>query len=265
MKYNVNIQEIGAEMLLNYLYPELEDKWIVHNEGTFYRNYNNDALSLNEEKAKVDLARDGFLSLLPQAFISSENELRNGAVREKTKEISKRKKILQEAFLPVDSLHFRQKLKLEREISSLLNEKLQYILKNYFSFDLKEEKNKYVREFAVLLPYVKDRRGDFGFIKKMLSYMFGTDVNLFLGRYSDTDSSRKSLPALRFEIYFDNLSKEEFIALKDELLPLKEFLKEWFIPAEIHTDILIKGNNIKETLDNDRLILNYNTQLDPLN
>ena len=41
------IPEIRAEFLLNYLYPEVGDQWIVQNEGTFYRNYNSDLLSID--------------------------------------------------------------------------------------------------------------------------------------------------------------------------------------------------------------------------
>ena len=40
------IPEIRAEMLLNYLYPELATKWMVSDKGSFYRNYNDDIMSL---------------------------------------------------------------------------------------------------------------------------------------------------------------------------------------------------------------------------
>ena len=43
-----NIAEIKAEVLLNHLYPELADQWIVKNKGTFYRNYIEDAMRIDE-------------------------------------------------------------------------------------------------------------------------------------------------------------------------------------------------------------------------
>ena len=44
------IPEIKAELLLNNLYPEAGSQWSVQNEGIFYRNYNSDLLSIDEEK-----------------------------------------------------------------------------------------------------------------------------------------------------------------------------------------------------------------------
>ena len=83
MNVSYDISQISAEMLLNYLYPELGEKWIVRSAGTFYRNYNNDHLSVYEDTEEVVLARDGFLKLLPEALISDENELKGGHVSEK--------------------------------------------------------------------------------------------------------------------------------------------------------------------------------------
>ena len=64
-----NLSEISAEMLLNYLYPDLADRWIVQAEGTFYRNYNSDLLAYDDEAAVVQLSRDSFNQLLPQGLL----------------------------------------------------------------------------------------------------------------------------------------------------------------------------------------------------
>lgn len=60
MRIKRNLSQIRAEVLLNYLYPEMEDQWIAINKGTFYRNYNQDALAIEEKEGKAILARDGF-------------------------------------------------------------------------------------------------------------------------------------------------------------------------------------------------------------
>ena len=86
MNEHIQIPEIGAEMLLCCLYPELEERWTVHPEGTFFRNYNRDVLSLDPEEAQVWLSRDGLLSLLPQGLLSSEEDLRKGDRRERHNE-----------------------------------------------------------------------------------------------------------------------------------------------------------------------------------
>lgn len=260
MSHKVNIPEIGAEMLLNYLYPELEDKWIVHNEGTFYRNYNNDILSVSPVEAKVRLARDGFLNLLPQGLISSEDELKVDDKTEKHKKIKQRKRILTDAFLPIDALTFRRRLKVEREISKMLNEKIDYILNRYFGFNLRTESNHYIKELAVLLPFIRRWRGDLRLLRKLLGSFFECKVNLLTGRYSETDSTRCWIPAVHYELLIDGLDPARYRLLDKELKPFAGFVREWFIPAETHFKILIKQHNSPAEL-NRSLTLDYNTEI----
>lgn len=260
MNYDINIPEIGAEMMLNYLYPELEEHWIVHNEGTFYRNYNNDTLSVSPETNEIFLARDGFLKLLPQGMISPEDELQKGDKREKHKEIEERKKILKDVFVPIDSVIFRRKLKVEREISQLLNDKLSYILKTYFGIDYNQTKNPYVKELSSLLPFIRNRRGDYGLIKNLLESLFECKVNLFIGRYSETDSTLQWLPLIRYELVKEKLDRLGFIEMSEQLLQVRDFISEWFIPAEMKCEILAKDHSESPILGK-KLILDYNTKI----
>ncbi|MCH5242081.1 MAG: hypothetical protein J1F67_06625 [Muribaculaceae bacterium] len=260
MSFDINIPEIGAEMMLNYLYPELEERWIVRNEGTFYRNYNNDALSVDTERPEISLARDGFLKLLPQGFISSADELQSGDKKEKHKEIERRKRVLQEAFLPFDTVSFRRKLKIEREISQLLNDKLEYILKTYFGIEYKKIENTYVKEWATLLPYISIRRADFGLIKNILQSQFECKVIVYTGRYSRTDSTKKWIPLIRYELLIEKLDNENYKNLSNQVETLREFLAEWFIPAEMKCEIMIKDYSEKTFLNNN-LTLDYNTRI----
>ena len=66
------ISEASAEMLLNFLYPEVEKQWIAHGEGSFYRNYNSDLLDFDDETKEIWTARDTFLNLLPQGVINQD-------------------------------------------------------------------------------------------------------------------------------------------------------------------------------------------------
>ena len=254
------IPEIGAEMLLNYLYPELEEKWIAHHDGTFYRNYSKDVLELDSGSAEVWLSRDSMLALLPQGLISSEDELKTGDKAEKHKELELRLKLLSDAFLPIDTVAFRRRLKTERIVSGLLNDKLEYLLKAYFGFDLQEEENLYVREFALLLPYVRQKRGDFGLLRNLLSAVFQCPVTLAERRYSETDSSRQWLPCVRYELLVPDLPAESYRAMLRDIKPLEVFLGEWFVPAEVRLEIEIKQHQAHRPLDGE-LTLDYNTEL----
>ena len=256
----VQIPQISAEMLLSYLYPELEEKWIAHHEGTFYRNYNRDILSLSEEDAQVWLSRDSILSLLPQGLLSMEEDLKKGDWVEKHKELEMQLKILSDAFLPIDTFSFRRLLKIERQVSELLEDKLAYILRTYCGFDLDAEQNPYVREVAVLLPFVRHKRGDLGFVKNLLESVFHCQVTMQERRYSHIDSTLCWIPVVRYELLIPDLQAEGYRALMDDIKPLTDFLSEWFLPMEVRLEVLIKQHGVAPEIGAP-LTLDYNTEL----
>ena len=255
-----DIHEIGAEMLLNLLYPELEDQWIAHHDGTFYRNYNRDVLEVDEAGKSVRLSRDSILGLLPQGVISPEDDLRGGDLQDKHKELERQQKLLAEAFLPFDSLFFRRQLKLETNVSELLRDKMEYVLGTYFGFDLEAQTNPYVREAAMLLPYVRHRRGDFGLIKALLQDLFRCEVAQKERRYSQVDSTLCWQPVVRYELLIPGLSAQDYCALQEQVQPLADFLSEWFVPMEVRLEILIKQHQEPRQLDS-QWTLDYNTEL----
>ena len=259
MKVSYDISQISAEMLLNYLYPELRDKWVAHYAGTFYRNYNNDHLSVFEDTAEVVLARDGFLKLLPEALLSDENELKGGRFEEKYQQLEQKKKVFREAFLPFDMFAFRQRIRMEQKLSELLDCKLEYLLKTYFHYDLAAETNPYIKEFAVLLPYISKLRADFGTTAKMLGCVFDCKIHLKTGRYSSEDSTRYWIPNVEYQLLIPDLSAEEYRKLKVDVEPLQQFLTEWFMPAEVRCEITIKHHHQPQTIG-EGMILDYNTE-----
>ena len=257
---SVQIPEIGAEMLLNQLYPELQDRWVAHHHGAFYRNYSRDVMELSPEENAVWLSRDGYLELLPQGLISAEDYLRTGDKQEKHKELEQHRRVLGEAFLPIDTFAFRRRLQLERSVSELLDDKLSYVLRTYFGFNLEAQENPYVREVAVLLPYVRQWRGDFGLLKSLLSAVFHCQVLQKEGRYSQTDSTREWLPVMRYELLLPGLSAQEFQTCLQALKPLEDFLGEWFVPAEVRLELVIRQHGMPAQV-NSGLTLDYNTEL----
>ena len=260
MRQRNKISEASAEMLLNYLYPEVERKWIAHGEGSFYRNYNNDLLDFDDETMEAWLARDTFLNLLPQGVINNDNDLRGEDAAEKFKKIQRRIRLLNEAFLPIDTTAFRQRLYVERQVSELLQNKLSYILKEYFGINLDEVESPLVKEAALMLPYVSRMRGNFGYVGALLGALLHCKVKTMTGRYSQTDTTLRWLPRVRYELLIPGLSPEEFRTLNAKVQPLREFICEWFIPFEVKCDILIKEHHSEQQV-NTRLTLDYNMEL----
>ena len=244
MKNKLNIPEISAELLLTYLYPELTGKWMPRHAGTFYRNYNSDVMALYPDEPTVVLSRDGFTQLLPQGLLAGDDK--------------EKLRVLNDAFLPIDAYWFNTKLQLELQVSQLLQTKLEFVLREYFGFDLSAQTNAYIRQTAVLLPFVRSKRGDFAFISELISTLLHCEVEMQVGRYSDSDTTVAWLPKIRWNLFVKDLSNAQYNALVDDLQPWFEFLREWFIPAEIHSEFELKEPH--RSLNN-ALTLNYNAQL----
>lgn len=247
-------------MLLNYLYPELTHEWIVSNKGSFYRNYSDDIMSLYLKERQVELSRDGFLKLLPEGVLTNDDEFKKVDVAEKYKILKRREHLLNEAFLPFDTFYFRYFMMVEQQVADLLNTKLEYILNQYFGFNLEAEKNPYVRRVAVLLPFAKQWRGDFPMIRNLLAGLFGCEVEMRQGRYSFSDTTQCRLPLVRYDLLIDGLETEKFRELYSQLMPLNDFITEWFMPMEVVCQIKIKEHNQPQQV-NTRLVLDYNSEL----
>lgn len=254
-------KEISAEMLLQYLYPDMEKQWKARYDGSFYRNYSGDILSMDPQLGEVSLSRDSFIKRLPDGVVSPLEELQGNISEEQYEAINRRKAALKDAFLPFDTINFRQRLAIEREISSLLNSKLQYILKYFFKIDLEQEQDPLVRKAAVLLPFVSKKRGDLRYVKLMLENLLNTHVDMDLShRHSDTDSSKSWLPKVIYRVLMPGLTSEKFQSETKRIEPISQFIKEWFIPFEVVCDIVIKAPQTESTL-NKQCLLNYNCKI----
>lgn len=261
MRVSRNLSEIRAEVLLNYLYPEMENQWIAINRGTFYRNYNQDALDVDEKDGKVVLARDGFLRLLPEGLLTKDSDLKGEDVAAKYKELEWRRELLNETFAPFDTYVFRKKLAIERITSELLEQKLQFLLLHYFGFDLANEPSPLVREAAVLLPFVSRWRGDFGFVANLLGSLMECQVEMSKGRYSHKDTTRCWLPNVKYKLLIPGLTADTYKEYMQNLKPLISFIEEWFIPFDVRCEIDIKEHQSQSRLPEGSLTLNYNTEL----
>ena len=258
MDYKDQIPQISAEMYLERLYPELRKLWTTRARGTFFRNYSHDIIDLDTEAKQVTLSRDGYLKLLPQGLVTQ--EVGSLKKKESPEELKKRVEILGEAFVPFDTFIFRRRLNIERQTSALLENKLHYILKTYFNFDLKNEKNEYVREVAVLLPFVSKLRANVPFVTNLLKNICKCDVNVVKTRYSEIDDTKCWIPYLRFELLISNLDNKQYNEKTLAIKPLANFIKEWFIPYDVKCDISIKQHDVPLTTQHEPT-LEYNTYL----
>ena len=259
MKKETNIPHIRAEVLLNRLYPELEQQWKVRQKGSFYRNYTQDILFLDEETQELELSRDGLLNLLPEGLYNLQDELKGEDMHAKFKQQEQRMHLLREAFIPIDTYWFKQNLFVERQVCELLEEKLEYVLSTYFNFDLAKEQDPLVKEVAVMLPFVSCKRGDFGFVRQLLETVLHCDVLMEVGRYSHTDNTIRWLPMVRYDVLITGLTAERYKQQNESLESLRYFITEWLMPMEVVCRILVKEYGVPQQTDS-RLVLDYNTE-----
>lgn len=259
------INQINAELLLHQLYPELEQQWTVRHRGTFLRNYSDDPLTIDAKERTLEVARDGLLRLLPQTVLSEENELsdtdgegrkRKNTFDERYDELQRRLMLLSEAFLPIDTVHFRQSLKLERVVSETLDMKLKYVLREYYDIDLDTLTDEYIKQAVVLLPYVSKLRGRLPFVKNMLSVILNAEVRMFLTSFSYKDHNKSCLPKVHYFVIIDGMNQQQYSQYTNRLKPLAAFLKEWFIPFNFFSEICVKSSLSAGTADEG--LLNYN-------
>ena len=255
--WNELLRHARAEMLLTYLYPGTEQQWTARHEGNFSRNYAADLLSLDPEQLQVSLSRDGLLKLLPQGLISPEHELQDKDAQERQEEMLRRKQLLEDTFLPFDTLLFRERLAVEKEAADILHERDAYVLRHYYGYDIETEQSPYVRQLARLLFQVRYRRGDLSYIRRMLEQVLGHPVRLVTGRHSHTDTTRRWVPLIRMEVEMKHLSQEAYLRQCEELQPVGAFIREWFIPFEAEFQLEIHQSPTPDGVQ----LLDYDTVL----
>lgn len=256
------VAEISAEMLLEYLYPGMENQWKVTNCGGFYRNYQPDVKSLDPASGEISLSRNGYLHLLPPTFISPRDEIVSGKNRkEQYERLKKRKQILSEAFKPLDIFAFRERLEIEKKTSELLEMKLNFILKTFFGVDYQAIESPLVRKAAVILPYISLYRGNMRLIKDMIASILDCPVQVDLShRYSERESFLAWMPEVRFIVCIPGLDPRTYREKTAELAPFTEFLREWFMPYDVHTEILVREGRDRSQTDGGTM-LDYNGKL----
>jgi len=259
MEVKNDISDIRAEMFLNRIFPE-KRKWNTKFKGEFYRNYNNDLLTYDDENSTVGLTRDGFTKLLPQGVLTRELDAKEMKNSSNFKKLERKNELLREAFTPIDNYVFGNMMDIEHEMSELLGMKVSHVLKTYFNFDLDNEQNEYVKKAAVILPMVSKKRGDFSFIRNLLMFVLRKIVYMTKGRYSDEDTTRYWLPKVRYDVVVQGLSKEEYGKFYNDVQPLCEFVNDWLVPFDVRAEIVIRERKKEPTLDN-RLILDYNIEV----
>ncbi len=265
---NVDLTNIKAEVLLNYLYPEKHNSWFVEYMGTFFRNYQNDLMDIDLANNKLSLSRDNFIKLLPESAL-----FRKEVINRKERKSRRSKQVKEDrsnyenlcgVFSAIDTFRFRESLGYEAFFSSLSENKVAVLLKEIYGYDYEKEPNKYVKKMAHLLLRSDKIKGDMevirDFLESLLSEELICKVKKELGEYRGNGRTGCFLSQVTYYVIISGLEKDTYKQLSQELMPLFDFIKEWFVPVYIETDFLIVDNTDNDTLST-RSLLGYNTKI----
>ena len=145
-------------------------------------------------------------------------------------------------------------------MSELLEQKLAYLLKEYYNYDISAETNELVKEAAVLLPFVSRWRGDLYFVANLLGALMQCQVEVAIDRYSHLDTTICWQPRVRYSVLIPGLTPEEYRERTETMEPLVAFLKEWFIPFDVRCEVNIKEHHPVQGTHG-RVTLDYNTEV----
>lgn len=257
------MSEISAEMQLGYSHPGNDNNWVVHSKGTFYRNYQSDVMALNDQSNVVDLARDGFLHLLPQGIITNDTDLSTDDPYQKKAawaQLQARKRRMEAAFQPIDTIRFRNRMRTEKQISDTIRDSHGFILKNVYGINIEDYPSPFVQQMMLVLPNIKRYRGDLEIIRLFLASSTDSEVELIRKRYSDTDTTRQWIIEAVYNIYIGELSSVKYTEMSEKAALIEDFLRDWLIPFDVKLKVRIKDKTKTRTIGSS-LILDYNIQL----
>ena len=255
MKYlnkNLKAQNITAEALLAS-WEDISDLKVCC-EGVFTRNYSEDLLRIDTDQNSITifLSRDGIYHLLPQGLFFTENQLkeeqkRGNNFKSAYDKLKKQKQDAQLFFQPLDTELFKLTIAGERNLNNLLKTGNKIWLSNLPD----DSKNEYINKLIPLLPYAAQLRGNMQLLTDLLKSVF--DVEKI---------EIKEIAPLyaRFIIHKEGLSKEEYLAMNEDLKLFFDFFSHWFLPLEKKYDFKIKDFKTPFTLGTS-LVLDYNTNL----
>lgn len=259
-KQYISIGDLKAETWLNSFFPE-NYLFEVKAKGTFYSNYCEDLLEVDTglpEGNKLCLSRDGLFHLLPEALFVEENRLRDPKLKQEP--FAAEKEHILNFFIPFDTEFFQISRELDKTVCGIESGVVDILLKLLYNIDPKDVHNPFIKKVLPLLLQVSEIRGDFVLITQLISAITGFDTEIQPAKTSVTFPFGRKEEYIIINIVFSisGLTNFEYNQLYDDLKEFVDFISEWFFPADLPIQYVIKDNNHPFTLDG-TLTLDYNT------
>jgi hypothetical protein len=262
------VDHIKAETFLTSFLDSCRDV-IIEPHGVFFRNYDNDVISVDadeyDRKMVVKISRDGLFQILPESLFFVENKLREigkKGDKEKFKQeeerIRKEKQNIKTFFQPFDVAYFKLRFELEKKLNHLATNRAQIIIDELIDDFGIDAENPIVRKMLPLAPIASEFRGNKFLLKDVLKILFyPANVEILLKR---SKASGMKGTILKFIVYIEELSAEQFRTMKKDVEGFSQFFYEWFLPVDMGCEFKIADKNERFILGKS-MTLGYNTYL----
>jgi hypothetical protein len=249
---HIDTTEISAETLIALM--DTKENFDVAMRGIFSRNYSEDLVSVRNEydKTFVELSRNGTFHLLPEILFSDEIKgVAGHDLKAQHKHLKEKREKVKSFFHFFDNEYFRLTLQQEKNANRITQKGNIFLLNGVLDETEIDTDNKYIAKIKILLPFVSHLRGNFLLLADILKNILSVEKVGF-----------KTIEPLRMRFIFqkDDLSKNEYRQINEEITILFDFFTQWFLPFEMEYDFRLKSYKTPFTLGN-TLLLGYNTHL----
>ena len=284
---------IKAEVLITEMQSNLDladDDFLIANQSTFSRAYRRDIIDTNstahKNKLTVNLSRNGLYDILPEGlFHTQELSKDTSSYVARRKIVKEEEQAARSLFAPLENEFFHQKLNVERNEKTLLDDFSN--LNDDFLIDFwKIDKNiseDYILKLIRLLPHSHKIVGDFELTRLCLERVLNEKVTflrknvalpneiskhdlgtqLGVDTVLESDTNEVMLPALEVTIGPVSVNNIQKFLNETEVLNFIEAFYAYFIPMEMEVITKLIVNKDSEFLlgDANSTILGISTQL----
>ncbi|WP_019668317.1 hypothetical protein [Eudoraea adriatica] len=277
-----------AEIQGNFELPD--EDFLIANQSTFSRGYSRDIIDtdghINKNKLTLNLSRNGLYDILPEGLFHTQ------AISKDTNSyVARRKTVKQEEqdarllFAPLENEFFYQKLNIERNERTLLDDFFNLndnFLLNFWKIDQGIPED-YTLQLIKLLPHSHKIVGDFEltrlslekvlnekvtFIKKNIILKnegidHGIGTQLGVDTVLESDTNEVMMPALEVTIGPISMNGINTFLNETEVLNFIYAFYDYFIPLEMEviTKLIVNKNSKFLLGDTNNTILGISTQL----
>ncbi len=223
-------QNIKAEVLIAEIQEKSDytiDDFVINNQSTFTRSYRRDIISANDTSIdshiSINVSRSGMYDYLPEGLFHVEKEKqRKSSYAQRRKNFKEQEKNARSFFKPFENEFFNQRLEIEVNERSLLDNF--YNLKDDFLIDFwkidKKLPRDYILKLVKLLPYRHKIVGDFELTRLCLEKILNETV-VFKRKFGNLQQEKKRTSRTEYKLGVDMVLSNDNAKVLQPLLDVK--------------------------------------------